>query len=138
MPILKYVDERILEKICARLIPTRYNDMSHYIIEDELDKMFLIASGLVSIRSIKGGERDYRYSGNYYGDELLEWASHPSRAYNHSVPKSDVCVEVVGDVEVLLLEANDLIRLVLELNFLNDDINLVCHILMANCHILDL
>ncbi|KAK9913311.1 hypothetical protein M0R45_037131 [Rubus argutus] len=128
VPKLEYMDETILEKFSTRLIPTRYNDVSSYIIEGELDKMFLIVSGLVSITSIKGGEKVYRYSGNYWGDELFEWALHPSRAYNHSLPKLDVCVEAVGDVEVRILKANVLIRLILELKFLretgDDDINL--------------
>ncbi|KAK9950300.1 hypothetical protein M0R45_005798 [Rubus argutus] len=120
VPKLEHTDDIMLNKFCNKLIIMRYGDESPYIIEEELDKIFLIVSGLVSITSIKGGQKVYRYSGNYWGDELFEWALHPSRAYNHSLPTSDVCVEAVGDVEVLLLKANDLIRLISESEFLKD------------------
>ncbi|KAK9904554.1 hypothetical protein M0R45_000636 [Rubus argutus] len=80
VPKLEHTDDIMLNKFCNKLIIMRYGDESPYIIEEELDKMFLIVSGLVSITSIKGGQKVYRYSGNYWGDELFEWALQPSRA----------------------------------------------------------
>lgn len=118
----------MLEEIRRSLVPMRYNDMSPYIIEGEFDKMFLIESGLVCRTSmschefasekfieVRVRDKSYCYSGNYCGHELLEWAlKYVSRASNRSVPKSNLKVEAVGEVEVLVLKAEDLIRLVSE------------------------
>lgn len=104
------MDENDLKTLCGSFIRMRYNDMSSAHINDViLDNMFLVESGLVCVRSIKSGEKVYHNSGYYCGDKLFKWALHPSRVYNHNLPKPDVWVEAVGEVEAYVLSAIDLI-----------------------------
>ncbi|KAK9911684.1 hypothetical protein M0R45_035579 [Rubus argutus] len=128
VPKLAEMGEKMLEEIRHCLVPVKYNDMSPYIIEGEFDKMFLIESGVVSrtgmfchefasekFIEVNLREKVYCYSGNYCGHELVEWAlQYVSGASDVSVPKSNLKVEAVGEVEVLVLKAEDLIRLVSE------------------------
>ncbi|KAK9913303.1 hypothetical protein M0R45_037124 [Rubus argutus] len=110
---LKGLDDSKLEEIGRSLVLKTYKEDTSIIqrIDSGIDKMFLIVSGVVSVRSITGGENVYRYSGDYCGGELLEWALRPPLSPNsrtRSLPKSDVCVEAVGEVEARVLQADDL------------------------------
>ncbi|XP_004308803.1 PREDICTED: uncharacterized protein LOC101301917 [Fragaria vesca subsp. vesca] len=118
VPNLQNVDEEGLKEICEKFKLMKYNDKSSDIItsEEKFDKMFLIVSGLVRIRKINCDDH-YCYSGQHYGDhELFEWVSRTSLTEEHTLPKSDVTVEAVGDVEALVLMADDLVNVAFKFN----------------------
>nr|XP_011469682.1 PREDICTED: uncharacterized protein LOC101302215 isoform X1 [Fragaria vesca subsp. vesca]XP_011469683.1 PREDICTED: uncharacterized protein LOC101302215 isoform X2 [Fragaria vesca subsp. vesca] len=119
VPNLQNVDEEGLKEICEKFKLMKYNDKSRDIItsgENKFDKMFLIVSGLVRIRKINCDDH-YCYSGQHYGDhELFEWVSRTSLTEEHTLPKSDVTVEAVGDVEALVLMADDLVNVAFKFN----------------------
>ncbi|KAL6128354.1 hypothetical protein ACLB2K_071709 [Fragaria x ananassa] len=120
VPNLQHVDEEGLKEICEKFKLMKYNDKSRDIItsgENKFDKMFLIVSGLVRIRKIKCDDHCYCYSGQHYGDhELFEWVSRTSLTEEYTLPKSDVTVEAVGDVEALVLMADDLVIVAFKFN----------------------
>ncbi|KAL6126513.1 hypothetical protein ACLB2K_074561 [Fragaria x ananassa] len=118
VPNLQNVDEEGLKEICEEFKLMKYNDKSRDIIrENKFDKMFLIVSGLVRIRKIKCDDHCYCYSGQHYGDhELFEWVSRTSLTEECTLPKSDVTVEAVGDVEALVLMADDLVNVAFKFN----------------------
>ncbi|XP_004308804.1 PREDICTED: uncharacterized protein LOC101302215 [Fragaria vesca subsp. vesca] len=119
VPNLQNVDEEGLKEICEKFKLMKYNDKSRDIItsgENKFDKMFLIVSGLLRIRKIKCDDH-FCYSGQHYGDhELFEWLSRTSLTGEYTLPKSDVTVEAVGDVEALVLMADDLVNVASKFN----------------------
>lgn len=117
------MDQKKLEEIHRSLIPMRFNntllfsrksEMQQY---PELDKMVLIVSGVISTVTIESGEKIYNYSGGVSGYNLLNWALHP----NSSLIKLNEWIEAVGEVEALILRADDLIRLDSELMLLKEN-----------------
>ncbi|XP_024162995.1 cyclic nucleotide-gated ion channel 1 [Rosa chinensis] len=117
VPILENMDEEVLKAICSHLNPMKYSDDTPdgpFILNsnEKIDRMFFIIRGIVSYCSFSGPVY-YHYSGNYFGEQLLGWVLDASV---HRVPELDQwdAYMSVGDVEVLVLMAEDLAKVISE------------------------
>ncbi|KAM5556118.1 cyclic nucleotide-gated ion channel 1 [Rosa sericea] len=117
VPILENMDEEVLKAICSHLNPMKYSDDTPdgpFILNsnEKIDRMFFIIRGIVSYCSYSEPVY-YHYSGNYFGEQLLEWVLDASVQRVPELDEWDAYMSV-GDVEVLVLMAEDLAKVISE------------------------
>ncbi|XP_021819153.1 uncharacterized protein LOC110761081 isoform X1 [Prunus avium] len=108
--ILKTMNEEVLKEICKHLTKNTYKD--EYIIrkDKQMEMMFFIVSGVVSVTNesskhyCREGERP-----NHSGDELIQhWMRSTEANVPAEFPLSPFSFWAIGEVEVLVLKADDL------------------------------
>ncbi|KAL6132166.1 hypothetical protein ACLB2K_070537 [Fragaria x ananassa] len=114
VPMLQYMDESVLNKICDYLKPVFYTENSYVIRAGEpLDLMLFNNEGIIwtyttTDGSVKSGSSITKYlgKGDFYGEELLSWAS--SNKSFSDLPISAQNVKCHTKVEAFSLMAKDL------------------------------
>nr|XP_011470223.1 PREDICTED: cyclic nucleotide-gated ion channel 1-like [Fragaria vesca subsp. vesca] len=114
VPMLQYMDESVLNKICDNLKPVFYTENSYVIRAGEpLDLMLFNNEGIIwtyttTDGSVKSGSSITKYlgKGDFYGEELLSWAS--SNKSFSDLPISAQNVKCHTKVEAFSLMAKDL------------------------------
>ncbi|KAM5557668.1 hypothetical protein ABKV19_024835 [Rosa sericea] len=115
VPMLRYMDESVLKLICDNLKPVTYTENSYVIRAGEpLDLMLFNAEGIIwtyttsTDSSIKLGSSITQClgRGDFYGEELLSWAS--SYKSFSDLPISTQNVKCHTKVEAFSLMAKDL------------------------------
>ncbi|KAL6123086.1 hypothetical protein ACLB2K_075609 [Fragaria x ananassa] len=113
VPMLQYMDESVLNKICDNLKPVFYTENSYVIRAGEpLDLMLFNTEGIIwtytTDGSVKSGSSITKYlsKGDFYGKELLSWAS--SNKSFSDLPISAQNVKCHTKVEAFSLMAKDL------------------------------
>ncbi|XP_065634476.1 cyclic nucleotide-gated ion channel 1-like [Quercus suber] len=117
VPLLER-NERLLQRVCGFLKPVYYNKQSHIVREGEpLDATLFITQGIVwSFTTGNNGEgndsseAEYIGKGDFYGQDLLDWAFNDSPiSLNLSkLPISKKTVKTHAKVEGFALMANNL------------------------------
>lgn len=108
--MLENMDERVLEAICDHLKLVKYSEDNYIVQEGEpLEKMLFITQGTAwSYTSSASGTSAIKclVKGDFYGDELLNWASRltPFSAF----PNSTKIVKAHTNVEALVIKADNL------------------------------
>lgn len=101
----------MLEAISEKLLPMSCTENNLIIREKRpLEVMLLVIDGLVKIES--GVASRLLKAGDFYGEVLLDWVLH--KDFPTALPLSTDTARATGDVEVLILKANDLNAVVLE------------------------
>nr|AND01143.1 putative cyclic nucleotide gated channel 1 [Linum usitatissimum] len=122
VPMLEKLEERRKEELCDRLRPVLYTEGSCIIREgDPLDEMIFILRGKVRLSSGDdqlGGDEVFLNNENFYGEELLIWASSShhgllpssssSPTHTMRIPVSSKTCTTVTEVEAFVLSAADL------------------------------
>ncbi|XP_021819171.1 uncharacterized protein LOC110761094 isoform X3 [Prunus avium] len=109
---LETMDVEFLKKICGYLELRTYEDA--YIIQKDkpIEMMFFIMSGVVSVTD--GSSKHYLNEGgrpNHSGDDLVEhWLQCKSTGVLAELPTSHFSFWAIGEVEVLVLKAEDLAK----------------------------
>lgn len=112
------MNEKVLEEICKHLDPVIYPKGSYIIREGEpLDMMFFITQGIALTYNTDhnhGGRSTSDSSintglekGEYYGEELLSWATTTSTSFS-DLPNSSRTIKAHKKVELFVLQAADL------------------------------
>ncbi|XP_034203834.1 cyclic nucleotide-gated ion channel 1-like [Prunus dulcis] len=109
---LETMDEEVLTEICGYLELRTYEDA--YIIQKDkpIEMMFFIMRGVVSVTD--GSSKHYRNEGgrpNHSGDDLIEhWLQSKSTSVPAKLPTSPFSFWAIGEVEVLVLKAEDMAK----------------------------
>ncbi|XP_021801469.1 uncharacterized protein LOC110745654 [Prunus avium] len=111
---LEAMDEEVLKEICDHLTKKTYKDEYIILKDKQMEMMFFIVGGVVSVTNesskhyIREGERP-----NHSGDELIQhWMRSKCTEANvpAELPPSPFSFWAIGEVEVLVLKAEDLAR----------------------------
>ncbi|XP_024164044.1 cyclic nucleotide-gated ion channel 1 [Rosa chinensis] len=112
MPVLQTIDEKVLKEICQHLVPVTYAE-DNYIVQEgkPLGKMLLFTQGSAVTYSHGGtssgsSSNKWLKKGDFYGDELLNWAF-KSPSYP-DLPISNRNVIAQEKVEAFAIRASDL------------------------------
>ncbi|KAM3694010.1 hypothetical protein ACJW31_07G028200 [Castanea mollissima] len=108
-------EKQLLRKICDTLKPTFYNEHCYIVREgDPIDAVFFIADGIVWTSTSNNGEgsssrrAERLESGQYFGEELLEWVLKPTSGRDLSIlPVSSKTLKTHTKVEAYALMAHD-------------------------------
>ncbi|KAL6290823.1 hypothetical protein ACE6H2_008333 [Prunus campanulata] len=110
VPKLQSMDEEVLKAMAKHLTLKKYAANSPIIKENEpLGMMLLIVDGVVKVESSSSSNEVSSRSletGNFYGEELLDWVN--VSLFPSLLPLSTSNVQAVYDVEAHLLMARDL------------------------------
>ncbi|XP_021830089.1 cyclic nucleotide-gated ion channel 1-like [Prunus avium] len=116
VPMLRVMDDQVLKEIFDYLKPVSYTEDNHIIVEGEpLVKMLFITQGILLTYTTNngagkssGGSSTTKClgKGDFYGEELLTWASTFSPLSD--LPISTRFVKSLTKVEAFALTANDL------------------------------
>ncbi|XP_034206127.1 cyclic nucleotide-gated ion channel 1-like isoform X3 [Prunus dulcis] len=108
--ILKTMNEEVLKEVCKHLTEKTYKDEYIIMKDKQMEMMFFIVSGVVSVTNenskhyLREGERP-----NHSGDELIQrWVRSKSASVSAELPTSPSSFWAIGEVEVLILKAEDL------------------------------
>ena len=111
-------NEQLLERICGFLKPVYYNEQSYIVREGEpLDATLFITQGIVwsfttgnNGEGIDSSEAECIGKGDFYGQDLLDWAFNdsPTSLNLSKLPISKKTVKTHAKVEAFALMANDL------------------------------
>lgn len=105
--MLQNVDEKVLKAISKHLQPIKYTN-NVIIQEDEpLQMMLFIVDGFVIVEKRNRSGHLRRGAREYYGEKLLGWPSWLS-SFPNKLPSAFESVKAIGDVEALVLTANDM------------------------------
>ncbi|PRQ23815.1 putative potassium channel, voltage-dependent, EAG/ELK/ERG [Rosa chinensis] len=112
VPVLQTIDEKVLKEICQHLVPVTYAE-DNYIVQEgkPLGKMLLFTQGSAVTYSHGGtssgsSSNKWLKKGDFYGDELLNWAF-KSPSYP-DLPISNRNVIAQEKVEAFAIRASDL------------------------------
>ncbi|XP_040371454.1 uncharacterized protein LOC121051911 [Rosa chinensis] len=117
VPKLRKMDEEVLKAISERLVlkPCATKQFLLYGNEDDLlEKMFFVVSGVVAIQNEAAQIMEYRYPGEFYGEQLIDWALSTSSTSSPGLPKSRTFARCLEKSELLVLMASDLKNVVSE------------------------
>ncbi|CAL2242603.1 unnamed protein product [Prunus armeniaca] len=110
--ILKTMNEEVLKEVCKHLIEKTYKDEYIIMKDKQMEMMFFIVSGVVSVTN--ESSKHYLREGecpNHSGDELIQrWVKSKSTSVSAELPTSPSSFWAIGEVEVLILKAEDLAR----------------------------
>ncbi|XP_020424696.1 cyclic nucleotide-gated ion channel 1 [Prunus persica] len=110
VPMLENMNENVLKAICEHLKLVRYSEDKYIFREGEpLDKMLFISQGTAwSYPTNASGSSAIKclVKGDFYGEELLNWASKLSSF--SEFPKSTRVVKAHTKVEAFAIRANNL------------------------------
>ncbi|KAG0483731.1 hypothetical protein HPP92_011815 [Vanilla planifolia] len=112
VPLFASMDERLLDAICERLMPSLYTEDTYIVREgDPVDEMLFIIRGRLESVTTDGGRsgffnRSILKEGDFCGEELLTWALDP-KAGSH-LPSSTRTVKALTEVEAFALMADEL------------------------------
>ncbi|KAK8918658.1 putative cyclic nucleotide-gated ion channel 5 [Platanthera zijinensis] len=112
VPLFANMDERLLDAICERLMPSLYTQSTYIVREgDPVDEMLFIIRGRLESVTTDGGRsgffnRSILKEGDFCGEELLTWALDPKAGAN--LPSSTRTVKALTEVEAFALIADDL------------------------------
>lgn len=106
MPKLKTMDEKVLKAFSENLEPKRFVDKQFFLYGNEpLKMMFFVVKGVVALQNQYDEIKERRNPGQFYGEELIDWASSTS---SPDIPTSRFFARCLGPCEVLVLMANNL------------------------------
>ncbi|CAL9007878.1 unnamed protein product, partial [Prunus brigantina] len=109
---LKHMDEQVLKEMSEHLRVEKYQDEYIIGLNEPMEKMFLILRGVVAVTN----EYWTQYSNeaecsNHSGDDLIDyWLRSEDTAFPEELPISAFSFRAIGEVEVLVLMADDLAR----------------------------
>ncbi|ONI24098.1 hypothetical protein PRUPE_2G223600 [Prunus persica] len=104
--VLQNMDEQVLKAICQHLKPRKYTEDKLILREGEPLKMMLfIVEGHVAIEK-KGVSILNQGARELYGEKLLAWPF--STSFPKKLPTATESARAIGDVEALILMANDM------------------------------
>ncbi|KAL6290826.1 hypothetical protein ACE6H2_008336 [Prunus campanulata] len=104
--VLQNMDEQVLKAICQHLKPMKYTEDKLILREGEPLKMMLfIVEGHVAIEK-KGGSILNQGARELYGEKLLAWPF--STSFPKTLPTATESARAIGDVEALILMADDM------------------------------
>ncbi|XP_020594766.1 probable cyclic nucleotide-gated ion channel 5 [Phalaenopsis equestris] len=112
VPLFGNMDERLLDAICERLMPSLYTENTYIVREgDPVDEMLFIIRGRLESVTTDGGRsgffnRSILKEGDFCGEELLTWALDPKAGAN--LPSSTRTVRSLTEVEAFALMADEL------------------------------
>ncbi|XP_020672940.1 probable cyclic nucleotide-gated ion channel 5 isoform X1 [Dendrobium catenatum] len=112
VPLFANMDERLLDAICERLVPSLYTESTYIVREgDPVDEMLFIIRGRLESVTTDGGRsgffnRSILKEGDFCGEELLTWALDPKAGAN--LPSSTRTVKTLTEVEAFALMADEL------------------------------
>ncbi|KAL6286635.1 hypothetical protein ACE6H2_011025 [Prunus campanulata] len=110
--ILKTMNEEVLKEVCKHLTKKTYKDEYIILKDKQMEMMFFIVSGVVSVTN--ESSKHYRREGehpNHSGDELIQhWMRSREASVPAELPLSPFSFWAIGEVEVLVLKADDLAR----------------------------
>ncbi|XP_050387230.1 cyclic nucleotide-gated ion channel 1-like [Argentina anserina] len=113
VPALHTIDERVLVAICQHLVPMTYIEDSYIVQEGKpLGKMLLFTQGSAVTYSHSGtsngsnSSNNWLQSGDFYGDELINWAFKSPSYPNLPISIRNVIAQ--EKVEAFAIRANDL------------------------------
>ncbi|ONI24081.1 hypothetical protein PRUPE_2G222600 [Prunus persica] len=108
--ILKTMNEEVLKEVCKHLTEKTYKDEYIIMKDKQMEMMFFIVSGVVSVTN--ESSKHYLREGecpNHSGDELIQrWVRSKSTSVSAELPTSPSSFWAIGEVEVLILKAEDL------------------------------
>ncbi|ONI24077.1 hypothetical protein PRUPE_2G222500 [Prunus persica] len=109
---LKTMDEKVLKEICEHLRPRKYEDEDIIQLNKPMEMMFFIVKGVVAVTNEYWKHyRNEAERSNHSGDDLIEyWARSKYTVFFAELPLSPFSFRAIGEVEVLVLMANDLAK----------------------------
>ncbi|KAL8160049.1 hypothetical protein V2J09_001586 [Rumex salicifolius] len=111
VPMVKKMDEQLLDAMCHRLKPVLYTANSSIVREgDPVDEMLFIMRGRLKTMTTNGGRTGFfnlvhLEEGDFCGEELLTWALDPLSSSN--LPISTRTVQTITEVEAFALLPDD-------------------------------
>ncbi|XP_021819160.1 uncharacterized protein LOC110761083 [Prunus avium] len=109
---LKTMDEKVLKEICGHLELKKYEDEDIIQLNEPMEMMFFIVRGVVAVTNEYWKHyRNEAERSNHSGDDLIEyWARSKYTVFSAELPLSPFSFRAIGEVEVLVLMANDLAK----------------------------
>ncbi|KAH0979833.1 hypothetical protein GBA52_007010 [Prunus armeniaca] len=109
---LKTMDEKVLKEICGHLELKKYEDEDIIQLNEPMEMMFFIMRGVVAVTNVYWKHyRNEAERSNHSGDDLIEyWARSKYTVFSAELPLSPFSFRAIGEVEVLVLMANDLAK----------------------------
>ncbi|XP_008233408.1 PREDICTED: uncharacterized protein LOC103332441 [Prunus mume] len=109
---LKTMDEKVLKEICEHLRPRKYEDEDIIQLNKPMEMMFFIVKGVIEVTNEYWKHyRNEAERSNHSGDNLIEyWARSKYTDFSAELPLSLFNFRAIGEVEVLVLMANDLAK----------------------------
>ena len=106
------MDEKVLKEICGHLELKKYEDEDIIQLYEPLEMMFFIERGVVAVTSEYWTHyRNEAERSNHSVDVLIEyWARSKYTVFSAELPLSPFSFRAIGEVEVLVLMANDLAK----------------------------
>ncbi|KAI5346208.1 hypothetical protein L3X38_014087 [Prunus dulcis] len=106
------MDEKVLKEISEHLRPRKYEDEDIIQLNKPMEMMFFIVKGVVAVTNEYWKHyRNEAARSNHSGDDLIEyWARSKYTVFFAELLLSPFSFRAIGEVEVLVLTANDLAK----------------------------
>ncbi|XP_048501088.1 cyclic nucleotide-gated ion channel 18 [Beta vulgaris subsp. vulgaris] len=115
IPPFTRMDEQLLNFICGHLRTFTGAEGTYIVLQgDPLEQVVFVFSGLLQLTHRTAGRSNSRKleAGDFFGDDLLTWASQPNSS-TQNLPPSNFTVKCISNVEAFCLPAQDVRHLVI-------------------------